>query len=669
MRKGTFSPRNAKKKSTEHNMRVDNYIPRYLIRESTENIYRTFLGYECDAQYLDMSKTKYTEKHSQNQKMQSKQEIAFYKEAVLSLEEHHTEEDVLKVFEALQKKMGGHHLLELAIHKDEGHFERIEEGWDNLSYYPNEEILKKEDGNWYIMSDETKSPKNPDNFDVKADMSKFKMVLNIHAHAKYTMFNMERGKSDKLKHYQTKQRLKIVCDSLGMKYEPREKKMQGMSSADTKRKHKERRMEQYRNIQLAIERGISYEQQIAEAQALADEKLIAKDVEIDGLRKKLEDKGKVAVADLNRMKAEYRQKMIDACEVYPPEAYQALNKVYEEAIALNKTKDLDIDKLQEQTAKLINSLGEKNPKIEKLENEVQEEKSKKKSARKERDEAEAEVKELKSKLESDTVNPLTEKNYHWEELSEQYWKLYTEEQAKVSQQSKSIEEQDVQILSYEAEISDKAQEIEDLKDKVNSAAQTISSQKKDIYSDKYYHRDSQLKRPFSKNKDVVLKLEKEIEELIEDAYFEKTGWNDLMEREEILLFLYKDAYVDLKKEVVDKEGEIIELKEENSKLKGIIDSLKTLVSDAERTIQSLLKGGADSILTRLVNSMNGKQKSELEIIEERLKELEKNPLRGIDEQNEFDELIVERQLLKNGESRAKKPKKASNGSIKPSNLM
>ena len=552
MRKGTFSPRNAKKKSTEHNKRIDNYIPRYLIRESTENVYRTFLGYECDAQYLDMSKTKYTEKHSQNQKMQSTQAIAFYKEAVLSLEEHHIEEDVLKVFKALQKEMGGHHLLELAIHKDEGHFERIEEGWNNLSYYPNEEILKKEDGNWYIMSDETKSPKNPDNFDVKADMSKFKMVLNIHAHAKYTMFNMETGKSDKLKHHQTKQRLKIVCDSLGMKYEPREKKMQGMSSADTKRKHKERRMEQYRNIKLAIERGISYKQQIAEAQALADEKLIAKDVEINGLRKKLEDKGKVAVADLNRMKAEYRQQMIDACEVYPPEAYQALNKVYEEAIALNKTKDLDIDKLQEQTAKLINSLGEKNPKIEKLEKEI-------------------------------------------EELKKQ-----------------------------EPLIKEVIQEVE-----------------------------------------VVVENTEKIEELIEDAYFEKTGWNDLMEKEEIQLFLYKDAYEDLKKEVVDKEGEIIKLKEENSKLKEIIDSLKALVSDAEKTIQSLFKGGDDSILRRLVNSMNGKQKSELEIIEDRLKELEKNPLRGIDEQNEFDELIVERQLLKNGECRAKKPKKASNGSIKP----
>ncbi len=558
-RKGSFSPRNAKNSSSDHNNRIAGYVPFYCIRTSVDNIYRKYLGYKSDSQYLDEAKLRYTEKNAQHQNMQSRQVVAFYKEAVLSLEKHHTEKDVLQVFENLQEKMEGHHLLEMTIHKDEGHFVRTEEGWDNLTYYPNEDILKKEDGNWYIMRDETKSSKNLDNFDIKADMKKFKMILNIHAHAKYTMFNMQTGKSDKLKHYQTKQRLKIVCDSLGMRYEPREAKKQGNSSAEEKRKHKIRRMEKYHNIQIAFDRGITFQQQMTEVQSLADKQLIAKDVEIEGLRAKLEKKGKISIVDLNRMKAEYRQQMINACEVYSPTAYRALNRLYNEAKELNKSKNLDINKLQKETTNLLNSIGEKNPKIENLENAIKIEESRNKEA------------QVKVVVLEEQVVALTAANIS----------------------------KDTSIFSAEALIKEKVKKIEVLEEKVRVAAVLDTTQKSKI---------SKLE-----NQDPVIK------EIIKVVKVE----NSINEKLKKLAYMPKGSYgrVDATYQEIVKELEeyTTELKKEKSKLLQIINTLKNEVKNYKSVLENLSGSKINNLLS-YPSSL--KQKSELELAQERISELE-----------------------------------------------
>ncbi len=169
-RKATFAVKNAKPNSSAHNSRKS--VPKYLIETDPsfdKNHYEKMNQYKNDNQFRVLAKTTYKEKIKQ--KMQDKQIKALIKETVITANEKHTSDDIKNLFYALNNKMGGgYYLEELAGHFDEGHFERTEDGWENLSYYPGQDIILKDDAKWYIKSDELTEGTNVDNFDLLANM-------------------------------------------------------------------------------------------------------------------------------------------------------------------------------------------------------------------------------------------------------------------------------------------------------------------------------------------------------------------------------------------------------------------------------------------------------------------------------------------------------------------
>ncbi len=177
MRKGSFSVEKVTSFTIDHNTRKSK--PRYLIGlENRDNIYEEYYTYD---DFQELAEKRYQE--VVKQKMQKSQKENLFEEAVISLEEHHTIDDVKNLFKELKKEFTGHTLINLAIHNDEGHFEK-----NGIEYYPTKHILKKDDG-WYILDEDNldqiadlEKPKNED-FKIKVDINDFKRVYNYHAHA------------------------------------------------------------------------------------------------------------------------------------------------------------------------------------------------------------------------------------------------------------------------------------------------------------------------------------------------------------------------------------------------------------------------------------------------------------------------------------------------------
>lgn len=249
-RKATFAVKNAKTYSSAHNSRKS--VPKYLIetdKSFDKNHYEIMNQYQNDKQFRELAKIIYKEKTKQ--KMQDKQIKALIKETVITAKEEHSSDDIKNLFYALHNKMGGgYYLLELAGHFDEGHFERTEDCWENLSYYPCQDILLKDDGKWYIKSDELKEDTSIDNFDLIANMSGFKKVMNIHWHAKFVHMNLDTGKTVRFTKSQVsgEGRLKFVAEFLGLRYAPEEKLKRGQAVGSVKERHHAERQEKYRQI-------------------------------------------------------------------------------------------------------------------------------------------------------------------------------------------------------------------------------------------------------------------------------------------------------------------------------------------------------------------------------------------------------------------------------------
>lgn len=220
MRKASFSVEKVTSNTDAHNTRE--HSPKYLIgcEKGKENEYIKYYDYDnfqqlAEARYLEVNK----------QKMQTSQKEALFEEAVISLEEHHTKDDVVKLFESLNKKYTGHTLINLAIHRDEGHFVK-----DGIEYYPTMHILQKEDGNWYILDendteilealkDKDFKPKAED-FKVKVKIKDFEKVYNYHAHAVFSRFDLETGKSARFQKSTMSERYKFVSEQMQMNYAP-----------------------------------------------------------------------------------------------------------------------------------------------------------------------------------------------------------------------------------------------------------------------------------------------------------------------------------------------------------------------------------------------------------------------------------------------------------------
>src|SRR5574344_692160 len=147
--------------------------------------------------------------------MQKKQVENLIQETVLTLQPHQNENDVKELFTKLNKKYGGHELLEIAIHRDEGHFLK-----DDIAYYPTKNILKKDDDKWYICSNaDIKKPKK-DDFDTPVNIDEFEKIFNYHAHAKFSMFDRTTGKTARMQKKDMSERIKFVSDELGLLFAP-----------------------------------------------------------------------------------------------------------------------------------------------------------------------------------------------------------------------------------------------------------------------------------------------------------------------------------------------------------------------------------------------------------------------------------------------------------------
>ena len=125
----------------------------------------------------------------------------------------------------LKQKYGGHELISLTIHKDEGYFTK-----NNQYFYPHKNILKKEDNNWYITQDGLNGKKLED-FSQKVDISEFSTVLTPHAHAVFSMFDFSLGRNARMQKKDMMERLKFVATLLKMDYSLQ--KLNKISNNDT----------------------------------------------------------------------------------------------------------------------------------------------------------------------------------------------------------------------------------------------------------------------------------------------------------------------------------------------------------------------------------------------------------------------------------------------------
>lgn len=260
-RSATFSVTAAGSHSSAHNSREEK--PKYLIGTSlgSENVYNLR---HSDADFLALAEAKY--KETTGQKMQQKQKDALIKETVLSLEAHHAAADVQKVFDELAVKYGGHYITELSIHRDEGHFEDE----NGITYYPTKDILQKEDG-WYIVPLAESINHAPEyrpkaeEFSEKVDIDKFKPVHNVHAHVKFSMFDLDTGKTGRMQHKDLNDRIRTAARVLKLEYNPEKKNDKRVTVADTKAQHKAVRNEKVRNF---LEHGHTLEAKNREAEQL-----------------------------------------------------------------------------------------------------------------------------------------------------------------------------------------------------------------------------------------------------------------------------------------------------------------------------------------------------------------------------------------------------------------
>lgn len=207
MRKGTFSVQTANPNSAKHNSRE--LAPKYLIDTSAKNYYELL---KKDDDFILEAQAIYKDKIKQT--MQKKQVENLIQETVLTLQPNQDEKDVKDLFKKLNQKYGGHELLEVAIHRDEGYFLK-----DDIAYYPTKNILNK-NGDWYVCSDNSiKKPKQED-FDRIVNIDEFEKVYNYHAHAKFSMFDRETGKSARMQKKDMSERIKFVSDELGLLFAP-----------------------------------------------------------------------------------------------------------------------------------------------------------------------------------------------------------------------------------------------------------------------------------------------------------------------------------------------------------------------------------------------------------------------------------------------------------------
>src|SRR5574344_621256 len=293
MRKGNFSVQKANPNSDKHNSRK--LAPKYLIDSSEKNYYELITP---DNEFKNIAQTIYKDKIKQT--MQKKQIDNLIKETVLTLQPKQDEKTVKDLFKKLNKKYGGHELLEVSIHRDEGYFFK-----DDIAYYATKNILKKDD-DWYICSNTSIKKPTKEDFDKKVNIDEFKKAYNYHAHAKFTMFDRELGKSARMQKKHMSERIKFVSETLGLAYSP---------DKTTSRIKK--------SVNLVKDEHLARARELEKQKELKQE--LAKTKDLQEINKQL----RAELKEMGALRADYAQ-------------LEALNKELKEKI---KLKDLTIDEL------------------------------------------------------------------------------------------------------------------------------------------------------------------------------------------------------------------------------------------------------------------------------------------------------------------------------------
>ncbi len=337
-RKQSFSCERPKSNSSKHNNRE--HKPKYLIERDPNfdgNFYQRYNHYENDKQYLEYAKEIYLKKHGQKmQKIQS--ETGMIWESIITLKKEQGEKEMLDLFKKLNGKYGGHEVLEVSVHRDEGHF--VDK--NGLEYYPNKHIFYDEESKSWHLDRKFKEP-----------APAMETVYNYHAHVKFTMMEQESCKTPQMAKRHWSDRHEVVAKELGLIHAPGETRFDKKDINQVKAEHHENRGQNAKTAKLTRK----------------NDKLKEK---VKSLESKLESKGKVSQKDLIDLKEEFRKEMILSELYYTKYDYQALNKLFEDAKELNKTKDLDIVDLQTQVAKLSEGKTNYVAKIEALETKVEE---------------------------------------------------------------------------------------------------------------------------------------------------------------------------------------------------------------------------------------------------------------------------------------------------------
>ncbi|WP_418178917.1 coiled-coil domain-containing protein [Aliarcobacter lanthieri] len=207
MGKASFSVDKVTQNTDIHTQRLNGFSCAIIVNCSN-NYFKKFYEYD---EFLSKAQNIYKEKIKQN--MQKSAIFNLFQEAIISINEDHQEDDIIDLFFELKQKFGGHELINLTIHKDEGYFQK-----DGRNYYPNKNILKK--GNdWFITSDSSNGKKNED-FTILVNINEFNKVLTPHAHAIFSMFDFKLGRNARMQKKDMVERLKFVAQILKMDYAP-----------------------------------------------------------------------------------------------------------------------------------------------------------------------------------------------------------------------------------------------------------------------------------------------------------------------------------------------------------------------------------------------------------------------------------------------------------------
>ncbi len=622
-RKATFFPKPPKKNSSDHNSRKE--IPKYLIETDPNfsgNYYERIAPYLNDEQFKELAKKVYNEKFiertGQNQKMQKKQVEALLKEVVISTEEHHGKEDILELFDMLKKEKAeenhhqksmsenllkpyvspaeyklpkklkikrkpkkenldetGYHILELAGHYDEGHFVRTGK-WEGLSYYPSRDIMLKDDGKWYIKSNELSERTDEDVFDVLADMSEFEKVFNYHWHVKYTDFNIETGLTARFskREISGEGRLKKVAKYLGLRYVPEEKIPLAQGVKSIKEQHHIDRQNKYRQLMMKFKHIEQQQQKDAKIESV--EQHLAKQVtrkheeqrnsfylqgnltalyqEILELKMTLQDtEGKLNSRE-NRVKELEDQVVKKEAKVTElASKVNELEKKYNQEVQLRKTKENGLAREKDAVKVLTSELASKTEQLNKVNSKkinVEKELSTTKKTLKEKEKKNKELKErveqLKELAYSDrdgyrngekTGRKLTYK--HLYEFREQNIKTLKD-----------------QIKEKEDEIAGFGAKVKELETKKNQEVQNSTEKEKEL----------------AKEKDAFSEIKSKFDSLTEQ-------FNELTSEKLNL----EEGLISANRSLKSEEKENENLKKEIDKLSGLVYSDRDIYRNGEKT--------------------------------------------------------------------------------------